>query len=358
MQISLDARWLRTGIGRYVEGLLAGLDGKLNDIDLHVLTMAAYSDRVAGLCDAVSFYDAPIYSLQEQAGVPWKCRKSELLHVPHYNAPLAWNKKLVVTIHDLIHLENPARSAAFLYARLMLKAAARKADAIITVSRSAKWKLMEQLNISESKIHVIYNGVDPSFHPGDRESARSELNEVVPRGKLLLAVSNIRPHKNLHTLVQAFDSATSALPLDWKLLIIADGAERFAGEAKNRERIITKDRVSEEQLRLMYRAADAFIMPSLNEGFGLPIIEAMASGLPVLCSDIDVFREVAGENAHYFDPRSMGGICRVIVETLKSPDCLQRHIESGKARASLFTWDACGCKHAEVYRAVLQTSGH
>lgn len=356
MQISLDARWLQTGIGRYIEGILKGMRGELDDIGLHVVTMAAHSERVAELCDDVSFYDAPIYSLQEQLGIPWKCRRSELLHVPHYNVPLVWNKKLIVTIHDLIHLENPASYAAFLYARLMLKAAANKADAIITVSRTVKVRLMEQLKIPESKIHVIYNGVDPSFCPGDKVAARNKLNQISPPGKILLAVSNCRPHKNLRNLLQAFESASNSLPSDWKLLIIAAGAESLIQGTNSRERIIVRDRVSEEQLRLLYRAADAFIMPSLNEGFGLPVIEAMASGLPVLCSDIDVFREVAGENAYYFDPRSAVDIGNALVETLNAPQCLRRLADGGKMRASLFSWESCGREHAEVYRSVLRAN--
>jgi glycosyltransferase involved in cell wall biosynthesis len=215
---------------------------------------------------------------------------------------------------------------------------------------------MEQLKVPENKIHVIYNGVDPSFSPGDSAAARNELNHILPSGKILLTVSNSRPHKNLHNLIQAFESATSALSSDWKLLIIAAGAGSVIQDTEVRERIIIRDEVSEKQLRLIYRAADAFIMPSLNEGFGLPVIEAMASGLPVLCSDIDVFREVAGESAHYFDPRSAKEIARTIVETLNYPQCLQPLAESGKRRASLFTWDACGREHAEVYRAVLQAN--
>jgi glycosyltransferase involved in cell wall biosynthesis len=356
MQISLDARWLKTGIGRYVEGVLAGLRGKLNGIDLHVLTMAAYSDRVADLCDHVSFCDAPIYSLREQIGVPWKCRNSGLLHVPHYNAPLIWNKKLVVTIHDLIHLENPARYAALVYAGPMLKAVTRKADAIITVSRSVKTRLVDELKVPGDKIRVIYNGVDPSFRPGEKAAARSDFGEILPSGKILLAIGNNRPHKNLRTLVQAFESATGALPSDWKLMLIAEGAGELIERTKIPERIVGRDRVSEEQLRLIYRAADAFIMPSLNEGFGLPIIEAMASGLPVLCSDIEVFREVAGENAQYFNPRSATDMARTIVEALNAPQCLQSLADGGKMRASLFSWESCGREHAEVYRSVLQAN--
>lgn len=356
MQISLDGRWLQTGIGRYIEGLLAGVKGKLNGIDLHVLTMPEYSARVADLCDHVSFCDASIYSLQEQLCVPWACRKSDLLHVPHYNAPIVWGKKLVITIHDLIHLENPARYAASLYAKPMLSAAARKADAIITVSQSMKTRLVERLKAPEDKIHVIYNGVDTGFRPGDRRAARSELGELLPSGKILLSVGNNRPHKNLLALIQAFGSASDALTSDWKLLLIAENAEKLVAESRIRERVAIKNKVPEEQLRLMYRAADAFIMPSLNEGFGLPIIEAMASGLAVLCSDIDVFHEVAGKNAVYFNPRSVPEMARTMVEALNNPQHLQPLAEKGVKHASTFTWDACGRRHAELYRDVLRAN--
>lgn len=356
MQISLDARWLQTGIGRYIEGVLTGLNGKLEGIELHVLTMTTYSDRVAHLSDHVSYSDVPIYSLREQVVVPWRCRKSELLHVPHYNVPLVWNKKLVVTIHDLIHLENPARRAASLYAQPMLKAASKKADAIIAVSRSAKSRLIDQLGVPDEKVHVIYNGVDPSFHPGDKMAARSELGPAFPMDRTLLAVGNIRPHKNLRNLIRAFEHAISALPSDWKLLLVAEGAESLIQGRKCAERIVVKGKVSEEQLRLLYRAADAFIMPSLHEGFGLPIIEAMASGVPVLCSDIDVFREVAEDNAVYFDPRNVPEIGRSIIEVLNNPQRLQPLAEKGVKHASAFSWDACGREHAEVYQSVLRTS--
>jgi glycosyltransferase involved in cell wall biosynthesis len=354
MQISLDARWLRTGIGRYIEGLLAGIKGHLNEIDLHVLTMNAYSSRVAGFCDHVSFCNSPIYSFQEQIAVPWKCRNSELLHVPHYNAPLVWNKKLVITVHDIIHLENPARYAAALYARSMLSAAVKKADAIVTVSRDAKRRLIEQLKVPESKIYVIYNGVDPSFRPGDKDSARNDLGQAFPAGRILLAIGNGRPHKNLLALIHAFEIAICTLP-GWKLLLVAEDADHLIEQAKaQRDKVIIKSHVPEEQLRLMYRASDAFIMPSLNEGFGLPIVEAMASGLPVLCSDIEVFREIAGDAARYFNPRCVDEIARVIVETLNNEQCIQFLLDSGKKRAALFSWDLCAREHAKVYRLVLQ----
>lgn len=356
MQISLDARWLRTGIGRYIEGLLGGLKGKLNDVDLHVLTMEAYSSRVEDLGDHVSLCNSPIYSLQEQISVPWNCRQSDLLHVPHYNVPLLWNKKLVVTIHDITHLVNPARYAATIYARVMLPAAVKKADAIITVSEDAKVRLVDRLAAPQRKIHVIYNGVNPSFRPGDRSEARNRLGDEFPRGRILLAIGNARPHKNLSNLIQAFEIAAQSISSDWKLLLVADGADKLLQPTQfQRTRILTKSNISDDQLRLMYQAADAFIMPSLNEGFGMPIVEAMASGLPVLCSDIDVFREVAADSAHYFNPGDANSIAQGIMKSLNNTECLQALAANGINRAALFSWDTCARKHAEVYRTVLQS---
>ena len=357
MQISLDARWLRTGIGRYIEGLLGGLKGKLNDFELHVLTMNEYSSRLRTQCDHISFYDSPIYSLQEQFGVPWNCRQSDLLHVPHYNVPLVWNKKLVVTIHDTTHLENPASYAASIYARPMLRAAVKKADAIITVSETAKKRLIDCVSAPEHKFHVIYLGVDPAFRPGSKIEARRKLGEDFPTGSLLLAGGNSRPHKNLANLILAFEMAARSLPPDWKLLLVSDGADKLLKPTQfHQERILIKSDVAEEQLRLLYQAADAFIMPSLNEGFGLPVIEAMASGLPVLCADIDVFREVAADAAHYFDPRDNALMSRAIVELLSNADCLRTLAAKGLSRAPLFSWNTCGQKHADVYRLLLQRS--
>jgi alpha-1,3-rhamnosyl/mannosyltransferase len=265
-----------------------------------------------------------------------------------------WTKKLIVTIHDIIHLDNPASHAASLYARPTLRAAAKKADAIITVSQNAKRRLVDQLRVPDKKIHVIYNGVDPSFRPGDKSAARSDLGHAFPAGRILLVVGNSRPHKNLLTLIQAFDIATAILPPEWKLLLVAEGANRLIEQTRiQQDRIIIKTQVSEEQLRLIYRAADAFIMPSLNEGFGLPIIEAMASGLPVLCSDIEVFREIAGESAKYFDPQNADEIAHTIAKVLTNQQCLQMLSDDGKKRAALFDWDKSGREHAELYRMVL-----
>src|SRR5436305_5919481 len=162
-EVAVDARWLETGLGTYTRNLVAGLRQHGNGFVVRVITQRRHAARLEPYCDKLTIVDAPIYTIREQVRIPWAAHGADLLHVPHYNAPLLYRGKLIVTIHDLIHLTDPIYGRSLtrrLYALPMLNLVARKASHIITVSHYSKAQIIERLRIPPSKIAVIHGCVN------------------------------------------------------------------------------------------------------------------------------------------------------------------------------------------------------
>src|SRR5947209_2815641 len=212
LRVALDARTLTTGIGTYTSELLKGLHAR--GVSVHAITKRDLAEQVAPLAEQVSFVEAPMYSMAEQWEIPRAGAQEQLLHVPHYNAPLFWRRKLVVTIHDLTHLLAPNfRNTwkAKLYAGPMLRTVAKRADHIMTVSQYSKERITELLDVRQEKVTVAYCGVKSVFTPGDRDEARRRVRDL--RGverEYVLYVGNLKPHKNLATLLRAMRQLQAA----------------------------------------------------------------------------------------------------------------------------------------------------
>jgi glycosyltransferase involved in cell wall biosynthesis len=165
VEIAVDARWLHTGLGTYTYNVVSRLKRFKPKWCVRAITNRESAAQIAGLCDSVRIADAAIYTLREQWQVPWAARGADLLHVPHYNVPLLYRGRLVVTIHDIIHLMDDRRNVGIsvrAYATVMLNAAVRKADHIITVSEFSKTQIVERLRVDPSRVSVIWNGVAPA----------------------------------------------------------------------------------------------------------------------------------------------------------------------------------------------------
>lgn len=358
--VAIDARWLRTGLGTYTYNLVTGLGRFVGGLKVRSIVNSHDSPRLTPFCDQIRIVNAPIYSLGEQIQVPLAARGANLLHVPHYNIPLFYRGRLIVTIHDLIHLGIPGnrRSAkGWVYAWPMLKIASQRASHIITVSEYSKNQLVERLGLSTDRISVIYNGASHEFHPGDQREARKEIAwSLGIHEPFLLYVGNLKPHKNVGCLLRAFACLCTVPSFDRWLLIVGDDRrwrKNLVAESERlgvRKRVSFLSRVDSGLLAQLYIAADLLVMPSLVEGFGLPVLEAMVSGTPVVCARAASLPEVGGEAVEYFDPSDSSGLAYAIERVLGSPD-LQASLKSrGLRRASLFSWEECARKHSEIYR--------
>jgi len=357
--VTIDARWLIGGIGTYTKNLLQGFGHNANGLELHAIVRGEDELRVRDWCSRVTVVNAPIYTLWEQLLVPRAAKECNLLHVPHYNVPVLHRGPLIVSIMDVIHIScAPYRHnvRSCLYARPMLNFAARKADHIITVSNYSKAQIVEALGIPASKITVIHCGVGAEFHPGyDKQECKSVAAGLGISRPYLLYVGNLKPHKNVSTLLRAVAQLHQRKKLSHELVIVGDDArwKRTMVDECLRlgiaDQVVFVPYVAQALLPKIYATADLLVMPSTAEGFGLPIVEAMACGTPVVCSQAASLPEVAGDAAVYFDTDDASDLAETIERLVHSGDLRESLRDKGLHRAKQFTWQEFTRKHIEVY---------
>ncbi|MBB6146594.1 glycosyltransferase involved in cell wall biosynthesis [Silvibacterium bohemicum] len=363
-QAVIDARWLRTGIGRYILTLLANLKQHIPDIELIGITLPQNVKTIAPYCDRVVAVDCGIYSIAEQLRLPFVNPGASVFCAPHYNIPVLRRGPMVVTVHDLTHLFMPAyakRLSASVYAKPMLRMATARASHIVTPSNYTKEKMVEHLGSNPEKITVIPGVVDDVFHLQDKsvatETVRREYGIDRP---YFLFVGSAAPHKNLERLLVAYHRLCSRRS-DAPLLILAmakDIPSHLGGT--NLHKLIDHPSIrrmlaiDDAALSSLYAGATATIVPSLEEGFGLPVAESMACGTPVLCSHRASLPEAAGDAALSFDPESEEEMTDAMLKLIDSPDMVKDLIEAGLQRAALFTRDRAASAYAEVLASVLE----
>ena len=361
--VTIDARWLVGGIGTYTRNLLQEFHGHANGFEIQAIVRERDSARVRTFCDDVTVVDVPIYTFLEQLLIARASRHSDLLHVPHFNAPLLHRGPLIVSIMDVIHLSSPAyrrKWSTLFYARPMLNAVARRADHIVTVSNFSKNQIMQTLGIPGSRITVIPCGVGKEFTasllPSESQGVARTLGLQLP---FILYVGNLKPHKNVKTLLRAFAHLRKRRGLRHSLLIVGDDTRwkpAVVQECRNLgmgECTTFAPKLSQSVLPLVYAAADLLVMPSTVEGFGLPVLEAMACGTPVVASSAASLPEVAGRAALYFDPRSAEELAVQIERILQTPGLRASLRELGIERARQFSWEEAARRHIDLYSGLL-----
>jgi glycosyltransferase involved in cell wall biosynthesis len=369
MRIAIDARKLHDfGIGTYIRNLLQGL-GRI-DQQTEYLVLCRPSDAEAigafGLNFRAVTETARPYSIGEQIRIPISLvrERAHLLHEPHYVLPVATRCRSVVTIHDCIHLMFPQYlpgRLAYLYARASMWRAARKADRILTVSETSKRDILRFFDIPPEKVTVIYNAIDERFLSAPDEE-RMEL--VKQRYQLdhpfVLYVGNIKPHKNLERLMDAFARVRASGLDDLRLVIIGDELSKYPPlrQAVHRYHLEKYVRFFGFQpydtLAAFYRLARVFAFPSIYEGFGLPPLEAMACGTPVVTSNVSSLPEVAGGAALLVDPHDTASIAAGLERAVTDTTLRSELIAKGRARARQFSWrDSVASVH-RIYFEVLE----
>ncbi|HEX7003861.1 MAG TPA: glycosyltransferase family 1 protein [Trueperaceae bacterium] len=353
--IVIDARMVNaSGIGVYLKQLLPrivaarpqrrfillGDPGELSAFNW------AGSDNVE-----IREFTAPVYSISEQVLAPLVVpRGSRLYWAPHFNVPLGVGTKLLTTVHDAFHLAMPQFVPGYhrrAYAAAMFRSLASRSQAILTVSHFTRRELLRLTPVHPEKIQVIYLGADPLW-------LRAEGANLKPHARpYLLYVGNVKPHKNLISLLTAFRSLVGSIPHDLVLVGKREGfltADSFvAGAARALgDRILFTDFVTDEQLKAYFTHADALVHPSLYEGFGLSPLEAMACCTPAIVSNVASLPEVCGDAATYFDPRSPDDIARAILTLLKDPQLKAEMVKRGRQRANDFSWTNTAAATMEV----------
>ena len=270
------------------------------------------------------------------AGLPFLARRDRLrvLHCPTFRAPVRSPVPLVVTFHDLAVLRHPGTFNGWTrnYSRLLVPRVARAARRIIAVSEFTRRELVELLRVPDEKIRVVPNGVGPPFSPDGRAA----------EGDYVLAVSTLEPRKNLPRLIEGFRRAALE---GCELRVV--GAAGWGGVRVDGERVRWLGEVSDAELARLYRGAACVAYPSLYEGFGLPVLEAMASGAAVAAAAGTAAAEVADGAAVLVDPLDPDSIAAGLKEAVARRDELAA---AGRERAAAFTWRRAAEATVDVYR--------
>jgi glycosyltransferase involved in cell wall biosynthesis len=367
MRIGIDARKLHDfGIGTYIRNLLRQLARQDRRTEFVVFCRAEDRETLASLGENFRpvVEAAPNYSMAEQIRIPLAIRREgvTLYHAPHYVLPPLIRCPSVVTIHDCIHLMFPQylpNRLALEYARTSISLAARRATRVLTVSESSKRDILRFVATESDKITVIYNAYDERFGVEPREEDVVRVRERYQlHDEFVLYAGNVKPHKNLERLIIAFDLVRKRGLDHLKLVLIGDEISRYSAlrRAVHQHQLHKYVRflgyLPEETLAVMYRLAGLFVFPSLYEGFGLPPLEAMASGTPVVTSNVSSLPEVAGDAAILADPHDPHAIADGIYRLL-TDEQLRRDLRlKGLARARQFSWEESVKRVRAIYEEV------
>jgi glycosyltransferase involved in cell wall biosynthesis len=367
VRIGIDARKLHDfGIGTYIRNLLRQLARLDRETDFVLLCRPDDAGTLADLGEnfrAVT-ETAGNYSIGEQVRIPLALRREgvTLFHAPHYVLPPLVSCRSVVTIHDCIHLMFPQylpNRFAHVYARASVALAARRATRVLTVSESSKRDILRFVDAPPEKIDVIYNAYDERFGIEPREEDVVRVRERYQlHDEFVLYAGNVKPHKNLERLIEAFDLVRRRGLGHLRLVLIGDEISKYAAlrRAVHKHQLHKYVRflgyLPEATLAVMYRLAGVFVFPSLYEGFGLPPLEAMASGTPVVTSNVSSLPEVAGDAAVLVDPYEPQAIADGIYRVL-TDEALRRNLRNrGVARARQFSWEASVRRVRDIYGEV------
>jgi len=377
MRIAIDARWVSSqldGIGRYTLNLifaLASIDEE-NEYIIYLRSEHIADALYRRLGEQENFQlripHVPPLSLRDQVLFPIIiCQdKPDLIHFPSFAYPyLLTGIQKLVTIHDLTPLAFPhlfrktkKGRIAPLY-RVMVTLATRRAQYIIAVSQSTKNDLCRLLNIAEDKVVVIYNGVEDRFHTRDARAITYVRKKYEFPAKFILHVGRYDPAKNVLTLIEAFDLLKKQSEMeDVKLVMVGAKTLQYPeikavvdNRGLNRDVIFT-GYLDDEDLPSVYRAAMVLVLPSIYEGFGLPALEAMACGTPVITSNTSSLPEVVGEAGIMVEPRDVHALAEAMELVL-----MDKHLRSelrarGLERARQFTWEKAARETLKAYQQV------
>lgn len=373
-RIGLDVRMLQnSGIGTYLRGLLRGFQVLNLDKNLTLFGAQEFFQKVVSKANPITDaampcnFTAPIYSIQEQLKYPAKLKQCRLWHAPHYNIPL-WKgqTKLIVTIHDIIHwlfrkqFLTPLQSA---YASWMLKRAVTYADQIIAVSHHTKKDLTEHFHVSEQKITVIHEGVNESYRelsPGELQDAFEKIrNKYKIPQDFFLYVGLIKPHKNVLMLIRRFRELKEQRKIRASLILIGRKDKKYPigyedlTTLRSMGDIFYLPVIDPYELKIFYNQALALVHPSLYEGFGLTLLEAMSSGTPVLTTNASSIPEVVGDAALRVDATDEDAMIDALIRLDQDPELRELLRQKGLERVKIFSWKETARKTFEVYEKAL-----
>jgi glycosyltransferase involved in cell wall biosynthesis len=363
------------GVGRYASELPGALLAAEPDTELHVfvsrdapeqLRHEPWADSVRWVTLPLGLDGPPVHVPAQFALLPLlaRARRLDVLHSPANTGPALTPPGLasVITLHDLIWLHHAAEwdpdPLVQRRMRVLVNHCARHVDRLFTDSAAAAEDIARTLGVQPQRIDVTPLGVRLPAPPSAASERDVRAKLEVGDARIVLCVAQKRRYKGLHTLVRALPE----LPRDTVLVIpgahtaYEDELRSLAGELGVGARLRLPQWVSEAELERLYEAASVFALPSLIEGFGLPVLEAMARGAPVACSEVSALPEVAGDAALLFDPRSQQAVTAALARLLGDAALRSQLVQRGRARAQQFSWRRTGEASLAGYRRALRPS--
>lgn len=366
--LSLSDSYRSAGVHRYIFQMLQALPRL--DRQRHYLAFTGEARLQESAVDGLEVRLAPFSTanpltriLWEQVVQPFALRRENLalVHGLVNVLPLALPCPGAVTVHDLSFLRYPQafKPLKRLYLRLMTRRSVRQAGVVIAVSESTRQDVIRLLGVSPGKVRTVLNGVESAYRPlepASREDFRQRVGLVDP---FILYVGTLEPRKNIPVLLQAFHQLKQRGDVPHKLVLIGAKGWLYQPIFEALESLALQDQVlfpgfvPPHELVAWYSAAEIFVYPSLYEGFGLPVLEAMACGTPVVCSDRSSLPEVAGDAALQVDPTHPEALAEALRSLIHDP-ALRRHLAArGIARAQYLTWDRSAHETVRAYSQIL-----
>lgn len=377
MRIGLDGIPLatpRTGVGHYTFELARHLALAAPDHKFQLVSPFTFDPPIddAGLPSNLKAIRPQVGAWRRRwfaIGLPLYLRQAaiDLFHGTNYDVPL-WSKRpAVLTIHDLSLLLYGSTHEGRLArrGRYRIPIMARRAAAIITPSQAVKAEVSRYLKINSSKLFVVPEAARSFFKPVPSAESDAVRRRFKIDGNFILYVGTIEPRKNLITLLQAFEEILRHTERKPQLVIagkvgwLTDKLFTRAGQSDAADRLVFTGYVADEELRALYSAATLFVYPSVYEGFGLPVLEAMACGAPVITSDIPSLSETAGKAARLVSPHDPQALARNVVELLENESERQYLSQAGIQQAQQFSWEKAARSTLDVYAEVIsRTAKH
>ncbi len=368
IKIGIDARFYgpkQKGLGRYVQKLVENLESE-DVVNKYIVFLRKenwdeYNPKNPNFKKVLADYRW--YSFKEQFLMPWKIKreKIDLMHFPHFNVPVFYFKPFVVTIHDLILKRFPTRRASalgffpywlksFAY-QIVIFLALKRAKKIIAISNYTKSDILKYFRVSQEKIEVIYEGGVIARRETGAAPESGGLPPNIPK-PYLLYVGNAYPHKNLERLILAFDKLNRSCKTKLQLVLVGEidyFYKRLQKEFAYIQGLIFAGFVRDSELEVLYRNAALYVFPSMCEGFGLPPLEAMDCGLPVVSSNATCLPEVLGNAAVYFNPENIEEMTKKIKEVLSDAKTREKLILKGHERVKKYDWGKMARETIKIY---------
>jgi glycosyltransferase involved in cell wall biosynthesis len=363
-RVVIDARESGTSTGRYIDKLIEHLAALSPKLEIIVLAKSHRLDYLKKVAPKFEIREANYkeFTFGEQLGFKLliKNLKPDLVHFPAAQQPIWYHGQVVTTIQDLttVRFTNPNKNLLVfkskqLAYKYVVQRVARKSTALLAISQYVKDDIVSYAGVSPNKVTVTLEAADPFEEPAEPIKALEDKDFIMFNGRPL-------PHKNLERLIQAFARLHTKHP-DLYLMIAGkkdkshNTYEALARRLKVDDRVVLTDWVTDGQLKWAMNHTQAYVYPSLSEGFGLPPLEAMLNGAPVAASNATCLPEIYGDAAHYFDPLDIQNMADVINEVLSNKALRAELIEKGKAQVKKYSWRRMAEQTLAIYKNVLES---